>query len=542
MTTAENIEQTTVSAAGPAAGALPSGGRILAIALVIGLAADILFYRQSLGISAPLFGALVIGGLLLALAGETVAWPQVRRNLWLAVPTLFFASMLFLRDEPGLTFMNLVATLLLLGIMFFTLGSNATRRLSVMAYPIIIIVSGLLVTFKAWPLVAFLVGLVGRRQGSLALVSRIVVGLLIALPFLALFIVLFSSADTVFAQGVSNLFKFDFFKQWPDLVAQLVWIGLVTWIAGGALLMALERAQQHAVGLNLEKAIAPVLRLGFVEAATVLAAVNVLFAVFVAIQFTYLFGGSANVQVGAFTYADYARRGFFELVVVAIVTMGLLLALDWLARRDSSRQATALKGLSVLLVALVLVILASAFQRMSLYEAAYGFTSLRLYTHWFMLWMAAVFMLKAAAIVLERGQIFAFGGFLSLIVALAGFNLLNPDAFIAQQNIQRYLVTGNLSESPSSGSRSGPALDTGYLTGMSADAVPIIMAHFDQLQGADRERIGGAMRFQMDALYRQLNGAGWQSFHLARKQAIDALLAQRDTLNQFKPRTPRSID
>src|SRR5438874_12730693 len=109
QTSATNIDQVSVGATGSRApaGTLPSGGRILAIALAVGLAADILFYRQSLGFSAPLFGALVVGGLLLALAGEPLAWAQVRRNLWLAIPTLFFATMIFVRDEPGLTFMNL---------------------------------------------------------------------------------------------------------------------------------------------------------------------------------------------------------------------------------------------------------------------------------------------------------------------------------------------------------------------------------------------------------------------------------------------------
>src|SRR6476620_3684024 len=101
-----------------------------------------------------------------------------------------------------------------------------------------------------------------------------------------------------------------------------------------------------------------------------------------------------------------------------------------------------------------------------------------------MLWMAAFFVLKAVAIVTERGQIFAFGGFLSLIIALAGFNLLNPDAFIAEQNIQRYLATGQLGGEPSAGAvRGAPRLDTTYLTDMSADAVPVIMAHFAQLKG-----------------------------------------------------------
>src|SRR5205807_1557232 len=183
-----------------------------------------------------------------------------------------------------------------------------TRRLTVMAYPLVIFVSGVLVMFKAESLARFAVTRLNPRHGSVGVAVRVGVGLLIALPFLGLFILLFSSADTVFAQGVSNLFRFDLLTHLPDLVAQLLWIGFVSWIAGGALIMALERAHAPSGTPNLEKPIAPVLRLGFIETATVLAAVNLLFAVFVAIQFTYLFGGSANVQVGTFTYADYARR------------------------------------------------------------------------------------------------------------------------------------------------------------------------------------------------------------------------------------------
>jgi hypothetical protein len=520
---------------------LSSGGRILGIALTVGLAADVLFYRQTLGLSAPLFTALVIGGMLFAFAGEARASRQVRRNAWLALPTLFFAAMIFLRDEPGLTFLNVVATLLLLGLMFFTLGSNPIERLTVMAYPIAICAAGILTSFSAWPLVGFVAARLSPRRGSLGLAAHIVLGLFIALPFLALFAALFAAADAVFAQGIRNIFNIDLLKNLPDLVGQSIWIAFVAWVCAGALLMALERARQPSGLLNLEKPITPFMRLGFVESATVLASVNALFAVFVAIQFTYLFGGSANVQSGGFTYADYARRGFFELVAVAVVTMGLLLALDWITKRDGGRQVMGLKVLSLMLVALVLVILASAFQRMSLYENAYGFTSLRVYTHVFMVWMGAVFLLKAAAIVLERGQIFAFGSFLSLIVALAGFNLLNPDAFIAEQNIQRYLATGTLgaTTTPADINRRNPSLDTIYLTDMSADAVPVIMAHFNDLKGPERERIGGAMRFQMDELYRRLNSANWPSYNLARKQAIDALLAQRDTLNQYKPASGR---
>ncbi len=158
---------------------------------------------------------------------------------------------------------------------------------------------------------------------------------------------------------------------------------------------------------------------------------------------------------------------------------------------------------------------------MSLYESAFGFTSLRVYTHWFMAWMGVVFILKAAALWLERGQIFAFGGFLSLIISLAGFNLLNPDAFIAEQNVKRYLQTGKL--------------DSEYAISMSADAAPVFMAHFDELKDDLKTRIGGGLHFQKDQLYAELSHVSWPSYHWARKQAIDVLVAKQDALNQYKP-------
>ncbi|MBI3733880.1 MAG: DUF4173 domain-containing protein, partial [Chloroflexi bacterium] len=98
-------------------------------------------------------------------------------------------------------------------------------------------------------------------------------------------------------------------------------------------------------------------------------------------------------------------------------------------------------------------------------------------------------------------------------------NLLNPDAFIVEQNIQRYLATGKL--------------DSDYVLSLSADAMPPLMAHLDQLQTYERIKIGGVLRFQKDALYAELSSAPWPSYHWGRKQAVDALTAQQDTLNQY---------
>ena len=88
--------------------------RIPLVALVLGWSVDLLFYSKALGISVPLFVLL----LLVALFG--LGWLEgvrpARRNLWLLVPLLFFAVMVFVRANPFVTFLNVVAILALLGL------------------------------------------------------------------------------------------------------------------------------------------------------------------------------------------------------------------------------------------------------------------------------------------------------------------------------------------------------------------------------------------------------------------------------------------
>ena len=130
--------------------------------------------------------------------------------------------------------------------------------------------------------------------------------------------------------------------------------------------------------------------LGFTEATVVLGAVNLLFISFVFIQFQYFFGGQTNISVEGYTYAEYARKGFGELVAVAFFSLLLFLRLSAVVKRENVIQRWTLSGLGLLLVALVGVMLYSAFQRLVLYEAAYGFTRLRAYTHVFMIWLGVL--------------------------------------------------------------------------------------------------------------------------------------------------------
>jgi hypothetical protein len=174
------------------------------------------------------------------------------------------------------------------------------------------------------------------------------------------------------------------------------------------------------------------------------------------------------------------------------------------------------------MVALTLVILASAMLRMMLYEDAYGYTHLRLYSHAFMVWLAALCLLFLAALVLERRRWLTFAAVLSVIVGLAAFDLLDPDRFIAEQNLRRY--------------EAGWPLDARHLTVLSADAAPVVLRALDVATARDdaavRDALGSGLRRTLLGLDEAM-AAPWTAANLARASAHAALSARRVELDTY---------
>jgi hypothetical protein len=361
-------------------------------------------------------------------------------------------------------------------------------------------------------------------------------GLLLAAPVLLVFTGLLMAADSVFASYVVQLFSLELPFDPSTLLAHTMITGIVAWLYAGGALTALSRGGSHSgfdtatTQLNrmldalfgapqpaavlpsegdtqpLPTIRRPLLGIGCVEALTVLLAVDLLFGGFIVVQAAYFFGGLDTLARSGMTYAEYARRGFFELVAVACLALGLLWLLALLARRDWRWQRRAFNAASALLILLVLGLLASAFQRMSLYEQAYGYTRLRLYTHSFMVWLAVVLGLFLLALLRDRPRIFSFGSFVAALLYLAALNLANPDALIVRENVARYQTSGKL--------------DLSYLTGLSADAMPALAQALPQLSEPERSEAASTLMAQREALAAALEAQGWPAWSLARARAI----------------------
>jgi hypothetical protein len=342
--------------------------------------------------------------------------------------------------------------------------------------------------------------------------TRVVIGALIALPLLLIFGGLFAAADPNFDALIRNLFNWDI----EQLIGHVFLTCFFAWLTAGFLHMAFV-AQPIANGTVS----IPGNRMGIVEAATALGLLNVLFVAFVVLQFRYLFGGATVLG-----YAEYARRGFFELVAVAALVLPVLLAAHWLVRKDEMSHVRLFNVLAGALIILLFVIMASAIQRMALYVNQYGLTELRLYTTTFIAWLALVFVWFAVTVLRGKRDEFVFGALVMAIIVAVALTALNPDYFIARTNVDRIARIGTQT-APTDTSRERP-LDAAYLTTLSADALPVLLEVLPQM--AEKQRCAAAAVIL--SRWSPPKTPDWRTWNLSRSAAWQLVDASRPYLQQ----------
>ena len=332
-------------------------------------------------------------------------------------------------------------------------------------------------------------------------------GVLITIPLLLLFGLLLAAADTIFSDMLGSAFDWLKFDIFDNFIPHTLIILFLTWIGAAALWHALKNSGKQLAVQPDKPLFKPFL--GMTETSIALVSLNILFAFFLVVQFRYFFAGSANVSIDGFTYAEYARRGFFELVAVALIASVLYFSLASFTKRDSRAKKRAFSVMAGLLLAQVGVMLISAFQRLRLYEQAYGFTSLRLAAHVFMVFVG---LLLLALIIMELTNSFRRLG-LVLMLGVLAFALvmvgLNEDALIAQQNLERAVQ--------------GEKLDAAYLVhGLSNDAVPTLFRTMDdpKLDPELREKLQLVMACRLASFEDYYGEATWQSITIPTLAAV----------------------
>ena len=523
-------EPATAPPASPSPRAIAARHALLG-ALLLGVLADQLLRDHPWGLGL-LAWITVLATVVLAIAQRDGRRLSVESRAWLAAAVLFAAGLSWHDSELLLGF-DVLAMLTSLTLLALSLNAIPVAGLAVARVRDLLgaaIGTGISVATGVAPLLLrdaeLHAALQTTHEGSARRVAR---ALAITAPILLLFTVLLTQADPVFGSFLSFM-EVDL----RELLSHVALAGFFAWVVAGWLRRSFFAP--HGAGLP---DIAFPLRLGTTDVTFVLGALNVLFAAFVAVQVGWLFGGEALVlRTTGLGYAQYARRGFFELTAVAGLLLPVLLGAHALIPAPDERAHRLHRRLALPLVALLGAMMLSAGARMRLYVQYYGLSADRLYATAVMAWLAIVFAWLVLTVLRSRPRTFAMGLVTSGLGVLLVLNVLDPDALVARSNLAR-----------GEGGRTGAAgPDPRYLATLGGDAIPVLVAALtapaapaDSAAAAGRCAAARIVLHRWTGERRERMGAGWSQWNLARSTATRAVLARQAQLRQLAcPASPAS--
>lgn len=311
-----------------------------------------------------------------------------------------------------------------------------------------------------------------RSKSGWKNVLHVLVGLVLTVPLTIIVAALLCSADDAMAQMINNLI-FEPDSETLILIPQLAF-GLLL----GFYLFGMLYSNVHTPKPLLdEECERRILGIRIMPNAMVYAAVTpicVLYVLFFVSQFPYFLGGFTGELAEGFTYAEYARKGFFELCAVCCINFAVIGIMSFMAKQCGERKPIMLKIYTLFLSVCSLILAGTAIAKMFLYIRAYGMTQLRIYTSWFMLLLITGFVL----IILRQFKAKLPVCKIAFILFTAMFGLLcfsRPDAWMTRYNAEMYL-SGQLEE-----------FDYAHLSSLSDDALVSAMAYKDVLDTSSIE-------------------------------------------------------
>jgi hypothetical protein len=462
---------------------------ILLYGLIVGVVFDIFFYDKTLGINYPVFILIILIGTVFVFWKK---YGELNNRAWLwAVPVLVLSVIFLLYSNRILKIFNFVIIIYLLIILISLVSKTNRAEWADLRFPGDFF-RRLFVPLKYihMPFITFFRMTDKDNKDKRMIFPRIAIGLLISIPVLAIIIWLLSSADMIFKDLFINISISKVIKHFFLVLAVTIYTICFYW----SVLKAFDKEKKPDYNpINLKGFLDPVVII------TILFLLSLVYAVFSVIQFTYLFGGKSFVLPSAYTYAEYARRGFFELVVVTVINFALILIAVSFIRRGKSKVYIANKVLLTLIVCFTFVMLVSAFYRMLVYEQAYGFTYLRIFVQAFMILLFFLFIINIVFIwYLKLPIIKAY--FITALVVYTVLNFANVDMIIAGNNINRYFETGQI--------------DMEYLKGLSFEAVPEMVRLVE-----DDDLRNEVLVYFKDKKLELDEQDRWQSFNYSRARA-----------------------
>lgn len=350
-------------------------------------------------------------------------------------------------------------------------------------------------------------------------VGKALLGLLIALPFVALLAFLLYNGDEAF-RGMLDGINLD---KAPQKALSLV-LAIPAFILLFSRLFSLrdlkrERCPESGKGFD------PTVLFFF------LLGVSLVYIAYLFSQLAYFFNGFMGFLPQDFTYAEYARRGFFELTVVSMINIVIVILCNALCRKKEGKLPLGVKLTSLFLCVFSLVLAFTEFAKMKMYMDNYGLTRLRVLTILFTLFLAVVFVTLIARLFIRRLPYMKvaviFGA--ALVIAL---NFVNIDNVIAQYNVNAY-QTGKLE-----------TIDVHTITRLNDAAVPYLLELAEDEDAKVAQEAVDSLYYRWRSLHEngkwdssaweyapgELKDYDYKGFNLTSHQARTLLLANEEMI------------
>ncbi|MEH7300680.1 DUF4153 domain-containing protein [Neobacillus drentensis] len=326
--------------------------------------------------------------------------------------------------------------------------------------------------------------------------KKILIGVAISIPVLMVVLRLLMSADTQFERIIGGI------PDWFNLldaegVFRLIVILISTFGFFGFMQVLLIKQirvlkqQDNTVKFQIDGIIS----------ITVLVLINIVYILFTLVQFKYFFSGTLQDN---YTYAEYARKGFFELLFVTLINLSITIIVITFVQRTNSFIKRFTQVLLTILVLSSSVMLSSAFLRLGMYEEAYGFTFTRVLVHSFMIFLIIIFAYSLVKIWVEKLSLFHFY-FISSMIYYTAIAVIDLDKIVIKENMNRFETSGKI--------------DINYLNQLSYTGVAGLITLYEE-----NPDIPGLQNILLDRKREALTtNLPWQSYNLKREQAFSKL-------------------
>ena len=487
-------------------------GLLLIVSLVTGIVYNTLFFKKDIGVSFFIFiiYSLVIFTFVTYKINKANFYKRVNdKKIWILfilISILLLSARLFISSNDVFNFFCVI-TVIGLSITYCGIISGQLHQvfedINWVGYVIKSIFEPIGFIFKPFMYIGEILKSKKKNNNEKAnnKSKKIFIGVLISVPILLIIIPLLASADYVFSNYFENMWEWLdklFLKQSIKDIFNYTLLFVVIFIFsfGFKYMFFRNKEENKMTNYKIEKT-----KISFDGTIflTILVLVNIVYIVFCFVQFKYLF--SQNTLPEELSYAQYARKGFAELVFVSIINYSLLM-LSIICTKDLKRLGHIIrKILLVVLSIATFIMIYSSYYRMNLYENYYGFTRLRLIVYTFLLYEAIMIFLTLTYIIIGKVKLFKTAVVLAIIM-FTTLNYINVDKLIVNENIKRYSETNKI--------------DLDYLLTLSYDSLPQIIEAKDDFDDDSKQRIDE----YTDRLrkYTFIKNKSWQGYKISYKR------------------------